>query len=138
MRMFAAGLPPTVCEEDTMALLKRTSIVLFANRKVFVREPSAKPIPVKVFEYPKATKSSWSLAARTTSPSIRLATRCLLHQLPGIGPVSTFRSACRRSLLRVFGSSKVVYAPSLATSQPTRTSSPTTRRTQGTQDPFME
>ena len=56
MRMFSIGLPATQCKEDTLALLKRTSLVMFANRMVYIREASPKPIPVKVVSYPEGNK----------------------------------------------------------------------------------
>ena len=43
-------------EEDIMAILKRASIVLFANQKVFLRPPSEKHIPVQVIAYPHGEK----------------------------------------------------------------------------------
>ena len=56
MRMFAPALPAGAFEEDIMAILKRTSIVLFANQKVFLRPPSEKHIPVQVIAYPHGEK----------------------------------------------------------------------------------
>ena len=56
MRMFTPALPAIAFEEDAMAILKRTTVVLFANHKVFLRPPSEKQIAVRVVEYPNGEK----------------------------------------------------------------------------------
>ena len=40
------------CEEDLLAPLKRSTIVIFENHGIYLRRAGARPVPVQVISYP--------------------------------------------------------------------------------------
>ena len=56
MAMFRVTFPPNIVDEDVMACLKRTHVILFGNNHVYMRLANPEPVNVKVFNYPSTGK----------------------------------------------------------------------------------